>query len=53
MHCRLIAVAVSQFVTLMAHKMGKEKDTKEMRDAFKLFDDDNSGYINAEEMQRM
>ena len=45
-----------EFVVLVAHKMGDEDvslQAKRLQDAFKVFDTDNSGTIDAKEMRRI
>ncbi|KAH8811189.1 calcium ion binding, calmodulin [Xylogone sp. PMI_703] len=46
-------VDFEEFVTMMAYKSEKPDFDKEMRQAFRVFDRDNSGTISSEELRRV
>jgi len=42
-----------EFITLMAHKMGDRNPSESLHSAFSVFDKDESGYINADEIKEV
>ena len=47
------ANADSEFLTMMARKMKDTDSEEEIREAFKVFDRDNNGYISAAELRHV
>ena len=44
---------VTEFLTMMARKMKDTDSEEEIREAFKVFDRDNNGYISAAELRHV
>lgn len=51
-HCRLTDV-MPEFLTMMARKMKDTDSEEEIREAFKVFDRDNNGFISAAELRHV
>lgn len=45
--------ALSEFLTMMARKMKDTDSEEEIREAFKVFDRDNNGFISAAELRHV
>jgi calmodulin len=44
---------ISEFLTMMARKMKDTDSEEEIREAFKVFDRDNNGFISAAELRHV
>src|SRR5947207_15009007 len=49
----LIVFVALEFLTMMARKMKDSDSEEEIREAFKVFDRDNNGYISAAELRHV
>lgn len=50
---RLTQLASLEFLTMMARKMKDTDSEEEIREAFKVFDRDNNGFISAAELRHV
>jgi calmodulin len=46
-------IAAEEFLTMMARKMKDTDSEEEIREAFKVFDRDNNGFISAAELRHV
>jgi calmodulin len=49
----MVADVVTEFLTMMARKMKDTDSEEEIREAFKVFDRDNNGFISAAELRHV
>jgi calmodulin len=50
---RLLLLYNAEFLTMMARKMKDTDSEEEIREAFKVFDRDNNGFISAAELRHV
>lgn len=51
--CSVWTDALAEFLTMMARKMKDTDSEEEIREAFKVFDRDNNGFISAAELRHV
>ena len=51
--CILTVLLHTEFLTMMARKMKDTDSEEEIREAFKVFDRDNNGFISAAELRHV
>jgi calmodulin len=49
----IMLTSLPEFLTMMARKMKDTDSEEEIREAFKVFDRDNNGYISAAELRHV
>lgn len=52
-HLPKLSISPTEFLTMMARKMKDTDSEDEIREAFKVFDRDNNGFISAAELRHV